>query len=30
MMPKALAVSAKSNDFDEEGNETTIRLQNEC
>ena len=24
MMPKALAVSAKSNDFDEEGNETTI------
>ena len=24
MMPKALAVSAKSNDFDEEGNETTL------
>ena len=24
MMPKALAVSAKSNDFDDEGNETTL------
>jgi sugar phosphate isomerase/epimerase len=27
MMPKALAVSAKSNDFDDQGNETTIDYQ---
>ena len=27
MMPKALAVSAKSNDFDNQGNETTIDYQ---